>query len=207
MKVNFSKIIFYVAGIAFLGFITYYFLNRQSDEYNQKILKARNAKDYYFKNSEGSPIEHKEKFEALNYFEPDAKYKIHATLELLHDTNTLTIQRNDGKKEKYYRFAHARFQLENQDLQLTLLKSEEHKNDHFLFLPFTDQTNGKSTYQGGRYLDLEYKDSKELEIDFNFAYNPYCVYNYRFSCPLPPKENHLPVAIPAGEKLFLHEGH
>ncbi|HEX8546681.1 MAG TPA: DUF1684 domain-containing protein [Cytophagaceae bacterium] len=207
MKVNFSKIIIYVAGAALLGFVAYYFLDRHSNEYNLKILNARNAKDYYFKNSDDSPIEHKDKFEALNYFEPDPNYKVRAKLELLNDTAPLNILRNDGRKEKYYRYAIARFKLDKKDLQLTLLKSAEHKKDDFLFLPFTDETCGNLSYQGGRYLDLEYKNSAELELDFNFAYNPYCVYNYRFSCPLPPQENHIPIEIRAGEKMFSMEGH
>ncbi|MFV9484298.1 DUF1684 domain-containing protein, partial [Christiangramia sp. ASW11-125] len=72
----------------------------------------------------------------------------------------------------------------------------------YLFLPFTDETNGISTYDGGRYLDFSIPEEKRVTIDFNRAYNPYCAYSGRYSCPIPPKENHLETAIPAGVKKF-----
>jgi uncharacterized protein (DUF1684 family) len=66
-----------------------------------------------------------------------------------------------------------------------------------------DRTSGKETYGGGRYLDAEPSSVKEQQItlDFNTAYHPYCAYNEGFTCPIPPAENLIPVAIMAGEKL------
>jgi hypothetical protein len=82
---------------------------------------------------------------------------------------------------------------------MTTVEYAEH-----LFLPFNDATNGTTTYGGGRYLDLEIpkEGSKKIRIDFNKAYNPYCAYNHTFSCPIPPSENNLPIAIPVGVKAF-----
>ena len=76
--------------------------------------------------------------------------------------------------------------------------------DSTLFIPFTDRTNGHETYGGGRYLDapLPEANAPEITLDFNRAYNPYCAYNNAYSCPVPPAENRLQVAIPAGEKSF-----
>ena len=74
----------------------------------------------------------------------------------------------------------------------------------FIF-PFTDATSGEESYINGRYIDLSLSDIKndKLIIDFNFAYNPYCAYvSNLYNCPIPPKENDLPVAIRAGEKTF-----
>jgi uncharacterized protein (DUF1684 family) len=75
--------------------------------------------------------------------------------------------------------------------------------DH-LFLPFYDETNSKETYGGGRYLDLAIRNIRNgnIVIDFNQAYNMYCVYADGYACPIPPDENRLPVEIRAGEKLF-----
>jgi uncharacterized protein (DUF1684 family) len=77
-----------------------------------------------------------------------------------------------------------------------------------IFLPFRDLTNATDTYAGGRYLldtikgaDLG-REGDQIVIDFNFAYNPSCAYNDRWSCPLPPPENRLPVPIRAGELRF-----
>jgi uncharacterized protein (DUF1684 family) len=71
-----------------------------------------------------------------------------------------------------------------------------------LFLPFLDNTNGDTTYGGGRYIDLRIPEGDTIEIDFNKAYNPYCAYNSRYSCPIVPRENYLDTNIEAGVKKF-----
>ena len=72
----------------------------------------------------------------------------------------------------------------------------------YLFLPFTDPTNGVTTYGGGRYLDLMIPATKVVQLDFNKAYNPYCAYSGNYSCPIPPEENHLEIEIKAGVKKY-----
>ena len=73
--------------------------------------------------------------------------------------------------------------------------------EDYLFLPFRDETNGTDTYGGGKYLDLRIPKGKEIVIDFNQSYQPYCAYNaYDYSCPIVPEENFLPVKIEAGVK-------
>ena len=79
---------------------------------------------------------------------------------------------------------------------IDLSRLEGYRN--YLFVPFTDLTNGESTYGGGRYLDLEGPLGNAVELDFNRAYNPYCAYGGAYSCPIPPIENHLGVAVRAG---------
>jgi len=76
-----------------------------------------------------------------------------------------------------------------------------------LFLPFTDLTNNKETYGGGRYINLDIKSINEAKIiiDFNKAYNPYCAYSDGYRCPIPPEENNLPLEIKAGEKNYKGE--
>ena len=76
--------------------------------------------------------------------------------------------------------------------------------ENYLFLPFNDTSNGKTTYGGGRFIDLEIpeKGSKTISIDFNKAYNPLCAYNHKYSCPIPPAENNLSIEIPVGVKDY-----
>ena len=81
--------------------------------------------------------------------------------------------------------------------KLLLLKKT---GDKSLFLPFADLTNGQTTYNGGRYLDVEMPRTDEVFIDFNLAFNPFCVYDDSFVCPIPPKENYLDFLVEAGEK-------
>ena len=72
-----------------------------------------------------------------------------------------------------------------------------------LFLAFADETSANETYGAGRYLDLKkVPAATSIELDFNLAYNPYCAYNDSYSCPFPPAENILRIAIRAGEKKY-----
>jgi hypothetical protein len=71
-----------------------------------------------------------------------------------------------------------------------------------LSILFTDATTGKETYATGRYLDLEAPQDGLYTIDFNRAYNPLCSYTSVYNCPIPPRENALPVAVRAGEKAY-----
>ena len=74
--------------------------------------------------------------------------------------------------------------------------------ENYLFIPFTDNSNGKTTYRGGRYLDatIPEKPTGYITLDFNKAYNPYCAYNKKYVCPIPPKNNYLDTDILAGVK-------
>jgi uncharacterized protein (DUF1684 family) len=74
----------------------------------------------------------------------------------------------------------------------------------YLFIPFNDATNGLTTYDGGRFLDAEIPEGNSMVVDFNLAYNPYCAYNHKYSCPIPPEDNRLDIKIEAGEKKWHH---
>ena len=88
------------------------------------------------------------------------------------------------------------------------IKGKENKLDALkegdeLFVIFADKTNGHETYGAGRYLYTDLPDANgNVTIDFNKAYNPPCAFVTYATCPLPPKQNFLQVAIPAGEKAF-----
>lgn len=145
----------------------------------------------------------------LRYFEPDQQYKVSATVEILFNEPTFRMPTYDGTSNEYKRYALLHFTLKNEKVTLTayqsaaLFQNPAYK-DH-LFLPFLDQTNGNQTYEGGRYIDLDSKNikNKSIEIDFNKAYNPYCAYSNGYRCPQPPAENHLQLAVEAGEKKYV----
>jgi uncharacterized protein (DUF1684 family) len=105
---------------------------------------------------------------------------------------------NDGTEEENILFGKIKGEIDGKVIELTLY---QHENGDF-FLPFKDKTAPTETYGGGRYLDfpLNKLSDNQILIDFNQAYFPYCAYNATFACPIPPKENEIPIRIPAGEK-------
>lgn len=195
------------AGIAL---VLFYFVNEtffNDDNYIKPLQQEREQKDLSFRSRANSPFPDDERrtFKNLVYFEPNLDYRITATLEKPQQQDTLQIPLTDGTTEAYLRYAIAKFELEGQPQQLTLYKKakQEADEEEQLFLPFTDKTNGFETYGGGRYLDIPFEQNAEtVVLDFNRAYSPYCAFNPDYVCPVPPKANHLEVAIPAGEKTY-----
>lgn len=145
----------------------------------------------------------------LHFFEIDPKYRVVAKFEKAQ-TNQWFEMPTSGKIRKVFRvYGTLSFTINDTLVKMNLYQSQglmgsdEYKD--YLFLPFTDATTGTETYESGRYIDLQTKDIKnnEVVIDFNKAYNPYCAYvTGVYNCPIPPRENHLTVAILAGEKTY-----
>jgi len=168
------------------------------EAYRRELAEERRYKDNHFRTSAESPITDKAAFRGLVYFDADPAYRVTARIEPFADkTQKLVVKLTDGSEEVYEKYAHAVFSLQGEVCRVLLLK-----HDKTLSLLFKDATNGKDTYGGGRYIDMEEDQVKDnrLVIDFNVAYNPFCAYNHTYACPLPPAENTLPVAVRAGEK-------
>jgi uncharacterized protein (DUF1684 family) len=177
--------------------------NTKSD-YTNQIEHEQKRRQAVFINPEQSPLDTAEiaKFKGLHFFSPDESFKSTAVLTWLPQVMYLSIPQTGGGAEDYMQTAVIDFILEGKSFQLPAYQNEEMKRNRTLFVPFTDLTSGKETYNGGRYLDLPYNDHRnELVIDFNYAYSPFCMHTQRYSCPKVPKENHLDIAITAGEKL------
>ncbi len=145
-------------------------------------------------------------FTSLNYFPYNPAYRFILPVEILTDQDIVTIDLHDDGPTRLKTFGRIGFEISGQEVYLTLFWLMGYGGG--IFLPFKDLTSGTETYAGGRYLidtikgaDLGWEDDR-LVIDFNFAYNPSCAYNALWHCPLPPAENHLPVAIPVGEMRF-----
>jgi len=171
---------------------------KSDDLYKANVITQRKKKDVFFRTSSESPLENKTSFSGLSYFPVSPDYKLTARLEPFADkTQKLMIALSDGSEEVYEKYGHAVFKLQGEICRLLILK-----HDNIYSVLFKDKTSGKTTYGGGRYIDLEESafGGNEVELDFNTAYNPYCVYNHNYACPLPPAENTLPVAVEAGEK-------
>lgn len=181
-------------------------------QYAVRLKQARVTRNNTFRVSPTSPLrpEQRTAFDSLRYFAPaDSWGAVPATLQRIARPDTIVLPMSDGKTEKYLRVARVSFTgpdaAASQPQQLTLFQKAG-ASDSTLFVPFTDLTNGHDTYGGGRYLDVPIPepDAREITLDFNAAYNPYCAYNNDYSCPVPPAENRLQIAVPAGEKSF-HE--
>lgn len=169
-------------------------------DYQKSIEEQRTEKDLYMSNDFNSPfLTTNTPFHRLDYFEIDKSYVIEATFIRNNITDSITLITNTGENQVYYIYGNAVFEVDGKNCLVQLLKAPESEK---LFLPFMDKTSGESTYGAGRYLDLEIPRKDEITIDFNLAYNPYCAYTPAYSCPFPPKENVLGVAIEAGEKTF-----
>ena len=96
------------------------------------------------------------------------------------------------------------FELGGNKYALEVYRNESYnrKGQEIYFIPFYDLTNGNETYSGGRYLDIHNLSGENITLDFNNAYNPYCVYNHEYSCPIPPLQNSIKTEIKAGEMLL-----
>ena len=173
-------------------------------EYEISILEKRDKIDSFMRQSAESPFppQQRSSFQGLSYFPPDPAYRLTARLLPIEDGEEIAVPTSDGSLRRYLRYAWAEFDLAGSRHRLLLLKERDSRVSNRLFLAFLDETSGTDTYGGGRYIDLFQQEERQITIDFNLAYNPYCVYNYAYSCPLPPEENRLTVAVRAGEKNY-----
>ncbi len=167
--------------------------------YIDTIELDRAEKDRFFRGNAYSPIDDRANFSGLNYYPVNPAYRYTLPLNTAAEPERLTIQTNTGEERPFLRLGTVEFEVDGQPAQLAVYRGEEH-ND--LFVPFRDATSGSETYGAGRYLEPEELANGEIVVDFNLAYNPFCAYSEDYSCPLPPFENHLKIAIRAGEKRY-----
>jgi uncharacterized protein (DUF1684 family) len=176
------------------------------------ILQERTEKDRAFKNDPGSPLPEKERqaFAGLSYFPPDPQLRFQAKLNRYDRPETVRIGTNTGEIRTGLRYGYFEFEIDGRlcRLQVYRMQDSTARGAPSLFVPFRDATTGKETYAAGRYLDLRENTSGTYELDFNRAYNPSCAYGRGdYSCPVPPAENTLAVAVKAGEKKYSQGEH
>lgn len=161
-----------------------------------------------FKDASKSPLKKKDRkdFRGLEFFKVDSAYVVQATLKTTPDEQPFKMKTTTDRLPEYVKYGEITFNLENETFTLNVFRNlelmKEEGFEDYLFLPFLDDTNGDETYGGGRYLDLRIPEGDVMIVDFNKAYNPYCAYNEKYSCPIVPRDNYVGVNIKAGVKAF-----
>jgi uncharacterized protein len=155
-----------------------------------------------------SPLQPKDrkKFKHLNYYPIDLKYRVDAKFVRTQNQPLFKMKTTTTRLPEYSKYGEVHFTIDAVDYVLNVYQNPEISKrpgfEDYLFIPFTDTTNGNETYEVGRYIEFKIPKSEDVIVDFNQCYNPYCSYSPTFSCPIPPVENDLPIAIPAGEQKF-----
>jgi len=179
-----------------------------SSEYIAGIIKERNQKDTEMLTDDKSPIPENEKatFKKLNYYKPKTSYRKEAAFKRFDQATRFLMKTTTERLPEYSLYGVVNFVHNGKNFSLNVYQNIELVKkpgyEKHLFVPFNDLTNGKTTYGGGRFLDVTETGADTLVIDFNMAYNPYCAYNHKYSCPIPPEENNLEIKIKAGEKKW-----
>jgi uncharacterized protein len=159
----------------------------------------RKEKDAFFLHDDQSPltVEQRREFKGLQYFPENPALRLELPLERAAQLKQVTLATSTGDEREYWQVGQVRFQVDGSEATLQI-----YEDNYGFFLPFVDATALAETYGAGRYLEPHEIRHDVLYVDFNLAYNPYCAYNERWSCPLPPAANRLKVRIEAGEKKF-----
>ncbi len=173
--------------------------------YPDAVEGFRLDKDDFFKTNSRSPIPEADRadFTGLPYYPVDEALRFDdRVLEPYtgDEPSNFQIPTSDNQLRPAHRAGVLRFEIDGAPLQLTAYTFDGGDGES-LFVPFLDATSGTETYGAGRYLDIEPEEDGTYSLDFNLAYHPSCVYDPRFSCPLTPAENRLPLRIEAGERL------
>ena len=161
-----------------------------------------------FKDASKSPLKDKDRkdFKSLDFFKVDSTYVVTAKFERTPYETPFEMKTTTERLPVYVKYGIITFKLKGNDYRLNVYQNQDLMKkegyDDYLFLPFLDDTNSEETYGGGRYIDLTAPEADELVIDFNKAYNPYCAYNEKYSCPIVPRDNYLDLKVEAGVKNF-----
>lgn len=199
------KIIITGAITLFLSVALYAQTDDQGAEYREFWLKT----EAEFKNPDESPLSAAERadFDSIPRYAYNPAYRVEAIWEERKLEKPFKIESTGPIRNTYQKVAVLHFAINGDSLQLSAYKNLQMARNpvykNYIFIPFTDDSNGFETYGGGRYLDftLTEQNPEKVILDFNKTYNPYCAYNDGYSCPIPPRENNLKVKVLAGAKF------
>ncbi|MGB3344930.1 MAG: DUF1684 domain-containing protein [Aequorivita sp.] len=197
--------------IIYLIFIMPFLILGQSNFAIEESVAAQIKLNGEFSDPETSILEAEDfkSFKGLQFYPLDEKYIVEARFVRTPDEKPFLMPTTTARLPEYVKYGEVYFSIDGKDLSLDVFKStqayDEPGYEDYLFLPFTDLTSGDGSYGGGRYLDLRIPEGETITIDFNQAYNPYCAYNHKYSCPIPPKQNDLLLRIEAGVKDFVKD--
>lgn len=191
-----------------LGVLSFSCQNKEAKIYIAEIEQQRTEKNIEYSDSLKSPLNpiHLAEFNGLEYFEVDPDFNIEGTLELTPDEKPFEMATSTDRVPVYRKYANFHFKVKGESFVLGIFQNMDFMDDsvyeNHLFIPFQDLTSSKEAYGGGRYIDIQIPKTDKVMVDFNLAYNPYCAYDDKWSCVIPPPENFLEVKILAGEKKF-----
>lgn len=170
--------------------------------YEEEIQQWRAEKDAFMRSDE-SPVEESKRasFPPLAYYPIQESYRVPAALKVEESTDVLELPTSQDLRRRMRRVGYLEFRLNGEPFTLTAFADANDRDMRRLFVPFGDLTNEDETYRGGRYLELPRTATNIYDLDFNRAYLPFCVYNPKYDCPLPPRENRLKTHVRAGERM------
>jgi len=182
------------------------YTNEQVAKFNQEFENYVKEKDDYLKSDDESPLLKNDKpdFIGLHYYDYNPNFRFEGSIHIYDKSDTIIIYGTKKDERPSLKFGYFEFSFNDKKYKLQIfkiLRKNSQQND-YLFLGFTDETSNLETYGGGRYINLELNEVNYYVIDFNYAYNPYCAYNPKYSCAIPIRENHLQIPIEAGEKKY-----
>jgi len=164
-----------------------------------------------FRQEGSSPFKTKKerkRFDGLHWFDIDPEARVEVTVMRYWVPDTVDFPTSAGTIKSFLQWGELYFTYQGH--QDTLVAYQSLRNmDHpvygnLLFVPFTDFSNGSTTYGGGRYLDPplppDTPEGDRMILDFNTAYNPWCAFSDGWFCPIPPNSNRLNFSLQAGEK-------
>lgn len=170
--------------------------------YEDRVMQERIQRDMQMREKESVlPPDRRTAFRGLDYFPVDTAYRFVVPFQRQSAPDTVMLAENTGRMREQVRVGNVTLPLSPDSTRLVVFEGAGDSPRGRLWIPFGDATNGDSTYEAGRYVDLTRTGGDSVVVDFNRAYNPTCVYNPEYVCPLPPTENRLTVPVPAGEKM------
>ncbi len=165
-----------------IGAITFFVIKR-GDQYGVRVRDANSPE--------------RQSFTGRKWFDINVDYRLRAKFVPHDPVRNISVVNTVGLLTPMDNPGYVEFSLHGQELRLEAFSED----DGELWFIFKDATSGKSTYGAGRYLIARLADDDSVDLDFNKTYNPPCVFTKYATCPLPPNENVLPIAIEAGEKV------
>ena len=182
---------------------------RAQTDYDKEITQYREDQNAEFLDPEKTPLSRKQRksFKGHDFYPVDTAYRVEARFEATPRSRPFPLATSTGRQQIYRRLGMLHFELKGEEYTLEAYVPASRfaptTQVQYVFLPIMDATTGETTYDAGRYLTYEgIPEGDTWIIDFNKLYNPYCAYSDRYSCPVVPESNHLPIAIEAGVKNY-----
>ena len=191
-----------------LSFVSFLFANAQEKGTVKASKDFQDTLNAEYANRAESPLSEEDfkTFKNLDFYPINEKFIITAQFIRTENEPVFKMKTSTDRLPEYVKYGELHFEMNNKNFQLNVYQNIDLSKlagyEDYLFLPFSDLTCGKDSYIGGRYIDLRFPKSDTVIIDFNTAYNPYCAYNHKYSCPIVPLENDLEIEILAGVKKF-----